>query len=215
MTTARALLAAEQLADSPSRRDDISAEKEARYRREGAVFIRQMAQELDITAANTIATCIWLFHRFYVKHSFKNYNRWNVAGGCFFAGLKAEEQPKRCKQVVPVFAQLKARRAGQPFDNSEKVGLSARLGCTEPTPAPTLPTHTSLVACCARVPKQQYLEQRERLLAFERFVLQELEFDLHVDHPFPILFDLAQRLESGWSCFKRSSGRYNLCVPLF
>jgi cyclin T len=43
----------------------------------------------------SIATAIVFFHRFFVVHSFKHYDRWILATACLFLAGKVEETPKK------------------------------------------------------------------------------------------------------------------------
>ncbi|PAA89562.1 hypothetical protein BOX15_Mlig018086g2 [Macrostomum lignano] len=90
---------AEELLNTPSYRDGVERQTESKYRCEGAKFILQCGQDLGLTY-NTIATGIVFFHRFYMAHSFKKYDRYVVAACALFLAGKVEETPKLCRDLV-------------------------------------------------------------------------------------------------------------------
>lgn len=49
---------------------------------------------------DTTATACVYFHRFFMYHSFKEYNRYLTALGCLFLAGKVEETPKKCKDLI-------------------------------------------------------------------------------------------------------------------
>ncbi|PAA47300.1 hypothetical protein BOX15_Mlig008844g2 [Macrostomum lignano] len=55
---------------------------------------------------NTIATGIVFFHRFYMAHSFKKYDRYVVAACALFLAGKVEETPKLCRDLVRSFRSI-------------------------------------------------------------------------------------------------------------
>eukprot|EP00730_Choanoeca_flexa_P000438 TRINITY_DN10198_c0_g1_i1.p1 TRINITY_DN10198_c0_g1~~TRINITY_DN10198_c0_g1_i1.p1 ORF type:complete len:294 (+),score=52.40 TRINITY_DN10198_c0_g1_i1:35-916(+) len=160
MTNGSMLCTPEDLINTPSRDDGIPQEKEERYRRDGARFIRDLGTTLSL-APTTFCTGIALYHRFFIKHSYKQYNRWHVAAACLFFGAKSEEQPKKLKDFIPAYAELKAKGLNQ-----------------------AKPTMDAMA----------YRTHRDKLLNHERFLLQEMEFDVHIEHPFPILINIAKKV---------------------
>eukprot|EP00045_Choanoeca_perplexa_P008141 m.74686 g.74686 ORF g.74686 m.74686 type:complete len:292 (-) comp14371_c0_seq8:796-1671(-) len=150
----------EELIDTPSRQAGVPLETEERYRRDGALFIRELGTNLELSPT-TFCTGIALYHRFYLTHSHKSHNRWNIAAACLFIGAKAEEQPKKLKDVVPLFAQLKANRLKQQLPPLDAIA---------------------------------YRTHRDKLLSHERYLLQEMQFDMIVDHPFPLLIKYAKKV---------------------
>lgn len=69
------LFSLEQLKASPSRQDGIGAEDEHRFRWEGAQFIRDIGNALDLQP-RTYCAGITLYHRFYALYSFKAFPRY-------------------------------------------------------------------------------------------------------------------------------------------
>nr|CBZ41233.1 Cyclin K protein [Oikopleura dioica] len=92
--------------NSPSRQQGLSAENEARYRKEGAKFIHKLGLELKLHH-DTLATAAVFYHRFYIQHSFVKFRqRYVTATCCLFLAGKVEETPKKCKDLVRVAKQL-------------------------------------------------------------------------------------------------------------
>lgn len=58
-----------ELRTTPSSRDGIDFELECQYRKEGARFIIDTGNKMDL-GYNTMATGVVYFHRFYMVHSF-------------------------------------------------------------------------------------------------------------------------------------------------
>ena len=48
---------------------------------------------------NTMATGAVYYHRFYMFHSFQDFNRYVVSTCCLFLAGKAEETPKKCRDI--------------------------------------------------------------------------------------------------------------------
>ncbi|KAH0534300.1 cyclin-K-like [Cotesia glomerata] len=80
--------------------DAIDYETECRYRQEGVRFIVNLGTSLNLIFNNTIATGVIYFHRFYMKHSFKQFPRYITACACLFLAGKVEETPKKCKDII-------------------------------------------------------------------------------------------------------------------
>ncbi|XP_066321156.1 cyclin-T1-1-like isoform X2 [Miscanthus floridulus] len=86
---------------SPSRRDGVSAAKEAKLRATYCSFIRDVCIRLQLPQI-TIATAIMLCHRFYLRQSHAK-NEWQtVATVCVFLASKMEDTPCLLKHVVIV-----------------------------------------------------------------------------------------------------------------
>ncbi|AQK68202.1 cyclin-T1-1 [Zea mays] len=86
---------------SPSRRDGVSAAKEAELRATYCSFIRDVCIRLRLPQI-TMATAIMLCHRFYLRQSHAK-NEWQtIATVCIFLGSKIEDTPCQLKHVVIV-----------------------------------------------------------------------------------------------------------------
>lgn len=88
-----------ELVNTPSFRDGIDSEREARYRREGARFLMGCGNNMGLRY-DTMATGVVFFHRFYMFHSFNEFPRFIMAACCLFLAGKVEETPKKCKDIV-------------------------------------------------------------------------------------------------------------------
>jgi len=87
-------------ANTPSIKDGIDPDVEARYRKEGARFIMNIGTKMGLRHYETLATGIVYFHRFYMFHSFKHFPRYVTACCCLFLAGKVEETPKKCKDII-------------------------------------------------------------------------------------------------------------------
>lgn len=87
------------LQTTPSFHDGIDNDTENRYRKEGARFIIDTGQKMDL-GYNTVATGVVYFHRFYMFHSFRTFPRYVTACCCLFLAGKVEETPKKCKDII-------------------------------------------------------------------------------------------------------------------
>lgn len=90
-----------ELKRTPSFFDGISYERERRYRNEGSRFILNCGSLMKLRY-NTLATGVVYFHRFYMFHSFNVFPRYVTAACCLFLAGKAEETPKKCKDIIKI-----------------------------------------------------------------------------------------------------------------
>jgi len=94
----------EQLANTPSRAGtapaNVDAATEARYRREGVQLIFDVGKHLSLAPHPTLATAAVFYHRFYMVHSFRKFNRAVTALACLLLASKVEETPKKCRDIV-------------------------------------------------------------------------------------------------------------------
>lgn len=84
---------------TPSQQAGLPHDTEMRYRREGARFILELGKALGLSH-NTMATGAVYYHRFYMFHSFQSFPKYVVATCCLFLAGKAEETPKKCKDLI-------------------------------------------------------------------------------------------------------------------
>lgn len=90
-----------ELKRTPSIIDGIAYERERRYRNDGARFILNVGSEMKLRYT-TLATGVVYYHRFYMFHSFKVFPRYVTAACCLFLAGKAEETPKKCKDIIRI-----------------------------------------------------------------------------------------------------------------
>ncbi|ELU01607.1 hypothetical protein CAPTEDRAFT_163652, partial [Capitella teleta] len=97
----RWIFSREQIAQSPSRKCGMDAEKELNYRQQTANMVQDMGQRLQVTQL-CINTAIVYMHRFYMYHSFTKFTRTSMALACLFLAAKVEEQPRKLEHVIKV-----------------------------------------------------------------------------------------------------------------
>lgn len=159
------------LGKTPSAELGMEPAKEARYRREGADFIKNLALKLyggPTRVGNVHLTGIVFYHRFYTTYSFTAYPRWYMAAACLFVAGKVEEQPKKLKDLLPVFYEMYPRKRTN----------------GEPAVVPPLEN-----------PSKQFNDLKVKILANERILLQTLKFDMLLKHPPMHLFKFAHGLK--------------------
>lgn len=104
------ILGADFLRQSPSRADDISEEGEKRYRRETVINMEKAGESLKFPRAAK-ATAQVFFHRFYALHSFKKFQRFDIAVTCLFLAGKVEEHPRKLETIIQCCHQIWNRLA--------------------------------------------------------------------------------------------------------
>ena len=87
------------LRNTPSQAKGMDFDTETRYRREGVRFILEIGRTMNLFHL-TLATGAVYFHRFYMFHAFQEFPRYVVATCCLFLAGKAEETPKKCRDIV-------------------------------------------------------------------------------------------------------------------
>jgi len=155
------LLSAHELSDSPSRRDQVSAQEERKYRRRTSIFMEEVATRLNVDW-QSLATAQVFFHFFYARHSFKRYKRYDVAVACLFLAAKVEE----CESP-------RARHLQSLLVLSHRIWHSAHAKYKAPDPA-----------------SEFYQALQASVLACERALLHTVAFDLIVKKPHKFFMDL-------------------------
>ncbi|EFP06027.1 hypothetical protein GCK72_017472 [Caenorhabditis remanei] len=89
----------EALKVTPSILAGMNKDQELLYRREGIKLIAEIGAALNCKPRPTIGVAAVYFHRFYMEHSFQNFNREITAISCLFLAGKVEDFPKKCKDV--------------------------------------------------------------------------------------------------------------------
>lgn len=85
--------------DTPSKRDGIERYDELRYRQNAANLIQDCGKKL-IVPQLTINTAIVFMHRFFMLHSFKKYDKYDIAAASLFLAAKVEENPRKVEHVL-------------------------------------------------------------------------------------------------------------------
>ncbi|XP_019150841.1 PREDICTED: cyclin-L1-1-like [Ipomoea nil] len=114
-------LTAEQLKNSPSRRDGIDEATETTLQIYGCDLIQESGILLKLPQA-VMATGQVLFHRFYCKKSFARFNVKRVAASCVWLASKLEECPRKARQVLIVFHRMECRRENLPTEHLDISG---------------------------------------------------------------------------------------------
>lgn len=156
LTLENCLLTPEELADSPSQKEGITAEEEECLRCLGCEFLQNAGNSLQVPQT-AIANSQVLFQRFYCIKSFVKNKIDEVAMACIFVASKIEEAPRRVRDVINVFHMVK-----QKLEDPK---------CT--------PTMMKL--------DENYTALKHRVIKYERRVLKELGFAVHVEHPHKII----------------------------
>ena len=68
-------------------------------RREGARLLLDIGNSLKLRY-DACATGLVFFHRFYMFHSFKEFNRYVIACASLFLSGKVEETPKKARDII-------------------------------------------------------------------------------------------------------------------
>jgi transcription initiation factor TFIIIB Brf1 subunit/transcription initiation factor TFIIB len=142
-------------APTPSFLDGVAPEIETRLRLYGCEFIQSMAILLAVPQVS-VATAEILFHRLYMRKSFKKLNVKNVASACLYLACKIEETERSWKDVLNVVRLLFLRADNRPFAPLNRA----------------IPANDTL-----------YWDMRRDLIVTESHVLKELGFLVQVEHP--------------------------------
>ncbi|EZA61716.1 uncharacterized protein LOC105282637 isoform X2 [Ooceraea biroi] len=162
----------EQLANSPSKRCGIDADKELSYRQQAANFIQDMGQRLVVSQL-CINTAIVYMHRFYVFHSLTQFHRNAIAVAALFLAAKVEEQPRKLEHVIKMAYMCLHRDQPPPDSRSEQFLEQAQdLVFNENVLLQTLGfdvaidhPHTHVVRCCQLVKASKDLAQTSYFMA--------------------------------------------------
>ncbi|XP_072761220.1 uncharacterized protein [Anoplolepis gracilipes] len=162
----------EQLANTPSRKFGIDADKELSYRQQAANFIQDMGQRLVVSQL-CINTAIVYMHRFYVFHSLTQFHRNAIAVASLFLAAKVEEQPRKLEHVIKMAYMCLHREQVPPDIRSEQFLDQAHdLVFNENVLLQTLGfdvaidhPHTHVVRCCQLVKASKELAQTSYFMA--------------------------------------------------
>ncbi|GFH17677.1 uncharacterized protein HaLaN_14360, partial [Haematococcus lacustris] len=106
---------AEEIENTPSRKDGVSAETEAGYRRNTRAFVQALSNLLKLQAWAT-QTAIGFCERFYMRRSFKANDRFLVAAAAIFMAAKALDGPRRAIDVAEAFYKTKCAKEPASWD---------------------------------------------------------------------------------------------------
>lgn len=163
------------LDDSPSKRDEISEHDEYEHRFFGCELIQESGILLRLSQV-CMVTAQTIFHRFFYRKSFKEYDAFRVAIASVFLGAKVEEQPKRIRDVLNVFYTMFQKR--QQLERLCVMDLNGGL----------------------------YAVWREELIITERQILIELGFGMYniMQHPHKYILYFVKVLDGSKALAQRS-----------
>ncbi|KAG8968614.1 hypothetical protein FRC03_006735 [Tulasnella sp. 419] len=88
------------LCSSPSKTiDSLPLAQELKLRAEGVHFLLRIGAHLMLKVS-VLATAATYFHRFYMRHSIKQFDRIYLAAACLFLACKVEESTRKLKDVA-------------------------------------------------------------------------------------------------------------------
>lgn len=94
-----------EIEQTPSRRDGIDKFHELQYRQRAASLIQDCGKKLSLTQL-TINTAIVYMHRFFMMHSFKRFDKFDIAAASLFLAAKVEETPRKLQHVIFVLFEI-------------------------------------------------------------------------------------------------------------
>ena len=108
MTLENCLLTEEEVKNSPSQKEGLTAEQEATLRHLGCEFIQISGITLRVPQF-AVACAQVMFQRFYCIKSFIKNKMEEVAMACIWLASKVEEAPRRLRDVINVFHLIKQK----------------------------------------------------------------------------------------------------------
>lgn len=167
------ILPADKLSLTPSQRHGLSIQTETDLRMLGCELIQSSGILLRLPQV-AMATGQVLFQRFYYSESFVKYDMETMSKACIALASKIEEAPRRLRDVINVFHDLKQRRmAGEQQLNESGHGNSDIK--------PMLLDH-------------KYIDMKSAVIRSEMRLLKVLGFCVHVKHPHKFVISLLQVL---------------------
>ncbi|KAI1732740.1 cyclin-T1.1 [Ditylenchus destructor] len=169
----------EEVSNTPSRQDRISAEREMEMRQNGTRFIVRMVNYLGKyvresrrkTVNNWIGVSAVLMHQFFLVHSMKNFNVKDISAVCVFLAGKTEYCPKLLEHVVNAWINLK-------FDRKTLAAIN-----------PVIMSHGLL-----DIKSREYESVARYFLTLENLILRTVGFNLDIQLPHPkIINDMRDR----------------------
>ncbi|KAF9403538.1 hypothetical protein BGX21_003033 [Mortierella sp. AD011] len=109
----------EDLYRTPSLMSGLSYQFEKESRSKGVTFIIQVGMHLKLPQL-TMATAALFFHRFYMRHSLKDYKFYDIGATCIYLASKTEESTRKFKDVIIACAQKAAKKEIQIDDSSKE-----------------------------------------------------------------------------------------------
>ncbi|KRX35085.1 Cyclin-L2 [Trichinella murrelli] len=170
ITLENPILPAEILSNPPSLADGMDYETERAVRFCGCDLIQRASILLRLPQV-AAATGQIIFHRFFYARSFLRCTFDYVCMACIYLASKIEESPRRIRDVINVFHQLKQRRM-------IKQGLLSE---------------NKILPCAL---DHRYVFLKNEVIKAERRILKELGFCVHVKHPHKLIYVFLKALNT-------------------
>lgn len=105
----------EDLKRTPSVLCGWTVEREELERAKACSLIHSASRKLHLPQLTAISACVYL-HRFYMRHTLKDYHHYNIAATCLFFACKSEESLRKLDSFIPVIVYYtsKGNRRAQP-----------------------------------------------------------------------------------------------------
>ncbi|KRX35084.1 Cyclin-L2 [Trichinella murrelli] len=204
ITLENPILPAEILSNPPSLADGMDYETERAVRFCGCDLIQRASILLRLPQV-AAATGQIIFHRFFYARSFLRCTFDYVCMACIYLASKIEESPRRIRDVINVFHQLKQRRMIKQGLLSENKKFLNTKRFIEPE---LMPTHIhvefwkfmkiniwkSRILPCAL--DHRYVFLKNEVIKAERRILKELGFCVHVKHPHKLIYVFLKALNT-------------------
>ncbi|KAJ2886109.1 hypothetical protein H4R27_000892 [Coemansia aciculifera] len=78
-----------------------TVEREELDRAKACGLIHSASRKLQLPQITSASACVYL-HRFFMRHSLKEYHHYNIAATCLFVACKAEESLRKLESFIPV-----------------------------------------------------------------------------------------------------------------
>ncbi|KAJ2707422.1 hypothetical protein FB645_000775 [Coemansia sp. IMI 203386] len=91
----------EDLRQTPSVHCGWTVEREELDRAKACSLIYSASRKLQLPQVTSASACVYL-HRFFMRHSLKEYHHYNIAATCLFFACKAEETLRKLDLFIPV-----------------------------------------------------------------------------------------------------------------
>ncbi|KAJ1941270.1 hypothetical protein FBU59_003549, partial [Linderina macrospora] len=89
------------LGRTPSVSSGWTVEREELDRAKACGLIHSASRKLKLPQITTASACVFL-HRFFMRHSLKEYHHYNIAATCLFFACKSEETLRKLDDFIPI-----------------------------------------------------------------------------------------------------------------
>ncbi|KAJ2787164.1 hypothetical protein GGI15_000944 [Coemansia interrupta] len=110
------------LQQTPSVQSGWTVEREELDRAKACSLIYSAARKLQLPQLTAASACVYL-HRFFMRHSLKEYHHYNIAATCLFVACKSEETLRKLESFIPAivyYASKGKRKAPEGTSEFEK-----------------------------------------------------------------------------------------------